>query len=589
VNHGKVISEYIGAFVDELVRCGVNQVVINPGSRSTPLALLMAEHPEMKVWTHIDERSAAFFAMGIAKAQKKAVALVCSSGTAVANYMPAVVEAFQSRVPLLVLTADRPHELREVGAPQAIDQIGIFGKFVKLFIEMSAPDRSPELQKYVRIAAARASAVALCGPSGPVHLNFPFREPLLPELTIPAIWEGGRKQGACYTQVLTGNRILEKGQVATLAGQLKKIERGLIICGPHDDPLFADAAVSLAKRLQYPLLADPLSQVRSGSHDKEWVIDTYDSFLRDSTVQDQLDPEVVIRFGAMPVSKAVLLYLKKNPACRQIIVDEDPGWRDPTLMAADMIYASAVPFCQDLSNLLASASDHCPSVLSGWAQKWLKANEVAKKELYMQGKNDALSEGQVFLELCENLPRDATLFAGNSMPIRDLDTFFFCNDRNIRIMANRGANGIDGVVSTALGVSAAQTPLVLVIGDLSFYHDLNGLLAAKLHRLNATIILINNDGGGIFSFLPQAKLPRHFETLFGTPLGLDFKPVVEMYQGKFTRVVSWNDFGEALQQGLTANGLHVIEICTKREENVRMHREVWDAVSRSVCAAFASF
>lgn len=589
MNHGKIISEYIGAFVDELVRCGVNQVVINPGSRSTPLALLMAEHPKMKVWTHIDERSAAFFALGIAKTQRKPVALVCSSGTAVANYMPAVVEAFQSRVPLLVLTADRPHELREVGAPQAIDQIGIFGKFVKLFIEMSAPDSSPELQKYVRTVAARVSALALCGPSGPVHLNFPFREPLLPDLSIPEIWEDGRKQGVCYTQVIMGKRILEKAPVETLAGQLKEIERGLLICGPHNDPLFADAAVSLAKSLQYPLLADPLSQVRSGSHDKEWVIDTYDSFLRDSMVLDQLVPEVVIRFGAMPVSKAVLLYLKRNPACRQIIVDEDAGWRDPTLMAADMIYASAAPFCQELSNLLEPAAVSCQSVVSGWAQKWFKANEVAKKELYEHGKNDFLSEGQVFLELYENLPCDATLFAGNSMPIRDLDTFFFCNDRNIRIMANRGANGIDGVVSTALGVAATRTPLVLVIGDLSFYHDLNGLLAAKLHRLNATIILINNDGGGIFSFLPQAKLPRHFETLFGTPIGLDFKPVVEMYQGNFTRVASWNDFRDALQKGITADGLHVIEVCTKREGNVRLHREIWDAVSRSVCAALADF
>ena len=588
MNHGKVISDYIGAFVDELVRCGVDQVVINPGSRSTPLALLMAEHPAMKVWTHIDERSAAFFALGIAKAQKKAVALVCSSGTAVANYMPAVVEAFQSRVPLLVLTADRPHELREVGAPQAIDQIGIFGKFVKLFVEMSAPDSSPELQKYVRTVAARASALALCGPSGPVHLNFPFREPLLPELHFPSFLEGGRESGGCYTRVLTGNRTLEQQYMEMLAAQLKGVERGLIICGPHDDPLFAAAAVSLAKHLQYPLLADPLSQVRSGSHEKEWVIDTYDSFLRDPIVLDQLVPEVVIRFGAMPVSKAVLLYLKRNPACRQMIVDEDAGWRDPTLLAADMIYADAILFCQQLSALLTSASAFEQPVLSGWAQKWLKVNEAAKKELHRQGKNDFLSEGQVFLELVQNLPCDVTLFAGNSMPIRDLDTFFFCNDRNIRIMANRGANGIDGVVSTALGVAATRTPLVLVIGDLSFYHDLNGLLAAKLHRLNATIILINNDGGGIFSFLPQAKLPRHFETLFGTPIGLDFKPVVEMYQGDFARVASWNDFRDSLQKGITSDGLHVIEICTKREENVRLHREIWDAVSRSVCTALAN-
>ena len=587
MDQGKIISEYVGAFVDELVRCGVNQVVINPGSRSTPLALLIAEHPRMKVWMHVDERSAAFFALGIAKEQKQAVALVCSSGTAVANYMPAVVEAYQSRVPLLVLTADRPHELREVGAPQAIDQIGIFGKFVKLFVEMSVPDVAPGMQNYVRTVAARASAVALCGPSGPVHLNFPFREPLLPELDNPALWKDGREDDACYTQVLSGTRILEHQQIGKLAGQLTKMERGLIICGPHDDPSFAEVVVLLAKQLQYPLLADPLSQVRCGIHDKEWVIDTYDSFLRDSTVMDQLVPEVVIRFGAMPVSKALLLYLKRNPSCRQIIIDEDAGWRDPTLMAAEMVYAGPVPFCRELTDLLGLAPSFSPPSLAGWAQQWLKANKAAKQELSRQGKNDFLSEGQIFLELHEYLPQGSVLFAGNSMPVRDLDTFFFCNERNIRIMANRGANGIDGVVSTALGVAVNRNPLVLVIGDLSFYHDLNGLLAAKLHSLNATIVLINNDGGGIFSFLPQAGLPRHFETLFGTPLGLDFKPVVEMYQGSFTQVASWNDFRTALQDGLSSSGLNVLEVRTKREENVRLHREILAAVSCSVRTALS--
>ena len=585
MNNGKIIAEYIGAFIDELVRCGVDQVVINPGSRSTPLALMMAEHPQMKVWMHIDERSAAYFALGMAKVHKKAVALVCSSGTAVANYMPAIVEAFQSRVPLLVLTADRPHELREVGAPQAIDQIGIFGKFVKMFIEMPVPDGFGEMQKYVRTVAARSSAVALCGPSGPVHLNFPFREPLLPDLNIPVTWE--RDNDGCYTQVLTGPRILRQEQFEALAAQLKKVERGLIICGPHDDPQFAAYAVHLAECLQYPLLADPLSQIRSGYHNKKWVIDAYDAFLREPNVVEQFVPEVVIRFGAMPVSKAVLLYLKQNPSCRQIIVDEDAGWRDPTLMAAEMIYAGAAHFCQALSNLLSGASDSSRSFLSLWAQKWFKANEAAKQELCNSLHGDGLSEGRVFFELNKILPNNAVLFAGNSMPIRDLDTFFFCNDKNIRIMANRGANGIDGVVSTALGASTAPDPLILVIGDLSFYHDLNGLLAAKLHQLNITIILINNDGGGIFSFLPQAGLPRHFETLFGTPIGLDFKPVVEMYRGNFTRIESWTGFRKALQEGLTAGGLHVVEICTKREENVRLHRDLWKAVSRSVCTELA--
>ncbi|VBB06116.1 menaquinone biosynthesis protein mend [Lucifera butyrica] len=588
MTQGKGIANYIGAFVDELVRCGVNQAVISPGSRSTPLALLMAEHPGMKVWMHIDERSAAFFALGMAKAQRKPVALVCSSGTAVANYLPAVVEAAQARVPLLALTADRPPELRAVGAPQTIDQIGIFGHFVKLFVEMSVPDDSPELLQYARSVAARASAMALAGPSGPVHLNFPLREPLLPDLSIDGMFrESGRGGQDCYTRILTGPRYLEPEAGKSLAKQLQGMEKGLIICGPHDDPALASAVVSLAERLQYPVLADPLSQVRSGAHDKRWIVETYDSFLRDPDVVDRLTPEVVIRFGAMPVSKALLFYLKGLPLCRQIVVDEELGWRDPTLMATDMIYAGVVPFCRELNHWLDSLAAGSPQE-SSWAQKWLAVNELTRKELYNQGKSEALFEGRVFIELGETLPAAATLFVGNSMPVRDLDTFFFCNDRNIRILANRGANGIDGVVSTALGVAASDNPLVLVIGDLSFYHDLNGLLAAKLHGLNATVIVINNDGGGIFSFLPQARLPQHFEKLFGTPLGLDFKAVAEMYHGEFSRVRSWEEFRQTLQHCLAAKGLKIIEIPTNRADNVQRHREIWQAVSHIASRSFSA-
>jgi 2-succinyl-5-enolpyruvyl-6-hydroxy-3-cyclohexene-1-carboxylate synthase len=542
----------------------------------------MAEHGGMQVWMHVDERSAAFFALGMAKTCQKPVALVCSSGTAVANYLPAVIEACYSRIPLLLITADRPHELRAVGAPQTIDQIGIFGHFVKLFVELAEPESSLTLLKYARTVATRAAATASCGPRGPVHLNFPFREPLVPDLNAPTLWQGRRENQSCYTQVLAGKRQLDQEQVEQLAHSLQGVERGLIVCGPHDDPLFATAVVALAERLHYPILADSLSQLRSGSHNKQWVIDTYDSFLRDATVVNQLIPEVVIRFGAMPVSKALLQYLQKYPACRLLVIDEDEGWREPTLLATDMIYASPVAVCQALSHWDDCHVNILQSLRCEWGARWLKINAITKQELVTQGKHDFLSEGQIFMELSELLPAYSTLFVGNGMPVRDLDTFFFCNDRNIRIMANRGANGIDGVVSTALGVAVSEGPCLLVLGDLSFYHDLNGLLAAKLYNLNATIILINNDGGGIFSFLPQAQCPQHFEQLFGTPLGLDFKLAVEMYQGEFSRVDSWEDFQQTLQRNLQDKGLHVIEVATQRDENVQLHREIWQAVSHVV-------
>lgn len=587
MSDGKVVARYVGAFVDELVRCGVDQAVISPGSRSAPLAVLMAEHPGMNARLLIDERSAAFFALGMAKAQRKPVALVCSSGTAVANYLPAMVEAYQSRVPLLALTADRPHELREVGAPQTIDQLGVFGKFAKLFIEMAIPEDSPELLRYVRMVAARAAATAAIGPGGPVHLNFPFREPLLPDLDVAAFAAGSRAEQRSYTKVLAGSRNLEAHDTAKLAQELSGIQRGLIVCGPHDDPSLAAAVTQLADCLQYPVLADPLSQVRCGIHPKQWIIDTYDSFLRNPAVAERLAPQVVIRLGAMPVSKALTLYLKNAPGCRQIVVDADCGWREPTLTAMDMLYADPVLFCREMSRHLTSDRP-ATAQRTEWAEKWLYINRVSKKKLAEPGRGEAMFEGRIFLELGQLLPDGAALFAGNSMPVRDMDSFLFCQERKLRIFANRGANGIDGIVSSALGVAVSEQPLVLVIGDLSFYHDLNGLLAAKLHALQATIILVNNDGGGIFSFLPQAQLPRHFEEVFGTPVGLDFKAAVEMYQGKFTRVDCWETFRQAVQDSFITGGLQVIELITQRDVNVKLHREIWQAVSAEVGAYLAT-
>jgi 2-succinyl-5-enolpyruvyl-6-hydroxy-3-cyclohexene-1-carboxylate synthase len=573
-----ILSTYLGAFVDELTRCGLCHVVISPGSRSTPLALLLAEHPAIKVWLHVDERSAGFFALGMAKASRQTVALLCSSGTAAANYMPAVVEANQSRVPLLLLTADRPPELRDVGAPQTIDQIHIFGRYVKWFVEMALPDVSTDLLKYARMVAARASAVAMSGLQGPVHLNFPFREPLIPDLCLPDLWKGGRN-GRSHTQVLTGYRQLEECYIEELARELRQVERGLILCGPHDDPLLADAAVELAERLQYPILADPLSQLRSGVHTKQWIIEGYDTFLRDHEISDELEPQVVIRLGAAAVSKALFLYLKQHSSCRQIVVDEEPGWRDPTLAASDMLYVHPVSFLRSMSQVVDSKADG--ESLSPWSRKWMKVNEAAKAAILQQMKDHDLREGHVYLDLLEHMPSHATLFIGNSMPVRDLDTFFFCQEREIRVLANRGANGIDGVVSAALGAATVAKPLVLVLGDLSFYHDLNGLLAAKLHNIDVTLVVINNDGGGIFSFLPQSTLPRHFEELFGTPLGLDFRAVVKMYEGEFFSVSSRQDFCQALQQSLGRQGLKVIEVCSHRADNVSGHRTLWNIAARS--------
>lgn len=573
--NNEALTRYVASFVDELVQVGVTEAIVSPGSRSTPMAILMAEHPDMNVTINIDERSSAFYALGVAKASKKPVAILCTSGTAAANYFPAIVEAYYSRVPLIVLTADRPHELRDVGAPQAIDQNQLYGNHAKWFVEMALPQDSEQMLAYVRTMAGRAAGTAQSAPAGPVHLNFPFREPLVPNLGLDQLW-GTSKIAKKNVNVVVGKPTMDEEQAQLISDVVSEKVKGIIVCGSHDHSEFGHAVANLAETLQFPILADPLSQLRSGTHPKSYILDGYDAFLRNEEFREAFSPDIIIRFGAMPVSKSLLQFIQKQKNTPQIVVDGDGGWRDPTLSATDMVYCDEVEFCQAITNRIQKRSDN------GWISSWIKINEIVKENINAVHQEETLFEGKVFTQLQEILPNGSTLFVGNSMPIRDLDTFFTNNEKSIHALGNRGANGIDGLVSTAMGISSQNEHTVLVIGDLSFYHDLNGLLAAKHHHLNSTIVLINNDGGGIFSFLPQSQEEKHFETLFGTPIGLDYEHAVKMYGGKFTSVENWAEFREAISASLNGKGLHVVEVKTDRQENVMIHRKMWNNVSQEI-------
>jgi 2-succinyl-5-enolpyruvyl-6-hydroxy-3-cyclohexene-1-carboxylate synthase len=590
---------YVGAFVDELQRAGVHHAVICPGSRSTPLAITLASRPEIRVWMHLDERSAAFFALGLAKRLAQPVALLCTSGTAAANFLPAIVEAKLTHVPLLVLTSDRPHELRDTGAPQAIDQNRLYGTHVKWFVEVALPEANNAALRYIRTLASRAAALTLAVPAGPVHLNMPFREPLTPdpladqplsppEQRDPIAWEG-RPGNVPYTTVSdVALGTLSAERIEQLAELLKTTPHGLIVVGPLFAPELTDPLIQLARRLGYPILADPLSQLRCGEHDRTLILSSYDAFLRLEAFAAHMVPQLVLRFGAMPTAKPLLLYLKRHAAtCRQIVIDGQGGWEEPTQLAAEMLHTDpAVLCCALLAEL--DHTKHSIDARQEWLTTWLHTEHITREALQtaMQ-KFSQLFEGRIFTELAELLPDRANLYVGNSMPVRDLDTFFWGNKHTLRQIGNRGANGIDGVISSALGFSAASEPnepTVLVIGDLSFFHDQNGLLAARLHQLNLVIVLVNNDGGGIFSFLPQAAHPQHFEQLFGTPTGLDFSPIVHMYGGHFKQVTDWSQFREAVTYGIASGGLHVVEVATERSSNVQMHRQLWQAVDAALRA-----
>lgn len=570
----KELTKYVLTFVNQLIASGVENVVISPGSRSTPLALILAEHPNIKTYINIDERSAGFFALGMAKQSGKPVALLCTSGTAAANYYPAIIEAHYARVPLLVLTADRPHELREVGAPQAIDQIHLYGKYVKWFTDAPVPEDRPKVYQYVKNIVSRGVFEAIKHPQGPVHLNVPFRAPLVPDLDYVSIHLTDREtntRGYDEPEV-----VLSEATFRQLADRLQSVQKGWIVSGELHDEKFAEAVVSLAEQLSFPILADPLSQLRYGSHGKEMIIENYDTVLKGKGFSDDLKPEVVIRFGAMPVSKALWIYLQEHADIEQIVVDPSGGWRDPSLQAEKHIQCSESVFCKELSYYLSKREERT------FFKKWKEVNDIVKQHIEDVGKNETgLFEGRLYIELRKLLPQACNIVIGNSMPIRDVDTYFQASDHNWKLYANRGANGIDGVVSTALGISAASDlPTYLVIGDLSFYHDLNGLLAGKTHHVNLTILLVNNNGGGIFSFLPQAKEKKHFETLFGTPTNLNFEHAAKMYDIQYEKVELWNQLHQYLSDERA--GIRIIEIVTNRYNRVDIQRNFTQFVSEEI-------
>lgn len=577
MEHTEVLTRYTANFVDELAKSGVTDVVISPGSRSTPLSMTMVQHPQIKEWILVDERSAAFFALGLAKESEKTVALVCTSGTAAANYFPAIVEAHYSRVPLLILTADRPHELRDIGAPQAIDQIKMFGGYVKWFHEMALPEASDAMFHYVRRNASRAVQTANQGVCGPVHLNFPFREPLVPDFNLENIWGEELEENRPFTPFYDGIKQLTSEQIEEIKNLLQHHKKGLFVVGPQTNKQLAQVIVTLATKWQIPILADPLSQLRTGEHNKGNIVETYDAFLRDNAIRKSLTPDFIIRFGAMPISKAFLFYMKENAHIPQFVVEPFVGIREPVGNSTNMVHVDPVLFCKQVEK-------HVPhQSRSEWLETWIKMNDIARYHLVNE-EDMKLTEGNATRILLEQVPEESTLFIGNSMAIRDVDTFLMVSEKRFSLLANRGANGIDGVVSSSVGAGATRRRVTLLIGDLSFYHDMNGLLAAKQYHLDVTIVLMNNNGGGIFSYLPQSETAnkKQFELLFGTPLHLDFKHTAALYEANYSVPKSIESFKAALHQSYQERGLSIIEVKSDRTENKEWHRNKWQQIQSEI-------
>src|SRR4051794_34690326 len=561
---------YLGlrAFADELARCGLREACTSPGSRSTPLVLTLAREPRIRATSHLDERCGAFFALGLAKTSGRPVALACTSGTAAANYVPAVIEAHEARVPLLVLTADRPPELREIGAGQTIDQVKLYGSAAKWYLEVDDHPATPERMRWLRQLACRAFWTALDGRPGPVHLNFSLREPLVLDDPLPDDEPGGGGRAGerpwvtrPRTQPAPGQSVLD-GLRAAVDGH----PRGVIVAGRQErDAGLGEALAGLADALALPLLADPLSGARRGPA----AVAHYDALLRDPAWAAAHAPDLVLRIGDLPTSKPLRQWLHGLDGALQIAFDADAAWQDPAGAVATIVGADPRLLAPD-----------APRTERGWLERWRRADRAAAGAIARVLGEDGggLSEPRVAAELGVRLPPDTTLVVASSMPVRDVETFFPARDEPPRVLSNRGANGIDGTVSTAFGVAAAGRPTVLLIGDVALAHDVGGLLAARRLGLSLTIVLLDNDGGGIFNFLPVAKERGEFEEHVATPHGLDFGRAAALYGLEHERV----ETPEALREALDRGGAAIVEVRTDRGENVELHRRVWQAVSQSV-------
>lgn len=558
-----------------LVNCGVGHAVISSGSRCAPLVLAAARTEGLRLWTHHDERCAAFMGLGIGKAARTPAALICTSGTAAANYLPAVIEARLSRTPLIVLSADRPPEQRNTGAPQTIDQIDLYGRYPLCFCDLPVPQGDGASRDRWTAAAQQAARVAMGYPNGPVHLNVPFREPLLPD---------PEQLGRLETDSHAPRPQLDENSAQTrpapdgdcwdrLAEKIRATPKGVIICGPQNscDDLGAPVA-RLASASGYPVLADVASQVRFGEDVDANTIAHYDLFLKNARFVSDLAPEMVIRLGGLPTSKRLNLWLESLSVRDHVLIDDYDAFADPYGCATWTITSPLAIVGDEIEKRLKDRSDG----ESAYAAAWRKADDDAVHVLRSHRHlRTELFAGDIVTEVFAHAPVRLPIYLSNSMAIRFAESYAEASRTPLRILCNRGANGIDGVVASAVGAAAALGGrVVLVIGDVALLHDINALLAAHRYALDLKVVLLNDDGGGIFSYLPVAAHTDVFEPLVAMPHGRDFGDAARFYGIAYERFSSCDDFVRGFGACLNRRGPEILEIRYDRNHSARTSREI---------------
>ena len=568
------------ALVEELARGGVRLAVVSPGSRSTPLAVALWRQPGIEVSVIVDERSAAFFALGAAQASGAPVALLCTSGTAAANYLPAICEADESAVPLIAMTADRPPELRGIGAGQTIDQVKLYGDAVRWFCEVGTHEADDSGLLHYRSVACRALAAAHGEPRpGPVHLNLPWREPLAPvpvegavTATDPLALEG--RDPRPLTAVTPVDMEPSHFLLEEVAGHIAEARAGVIVAGRQLDPGLREPLTRLAQIAGFPILAEPTSQLRCGPHDRSRVISTYDLLLRDESFRDSVRPDLVLRFGEMPTSKPLRSWLAGSGA-EQIVIDPRGGWNEPTGRAAALLRADPTELA---AGWAARLGEERPA-----PSRWLEAEAAAREALDRELDGlDEITEPGLHRALGEAHADGDLVYTASSMPIRDQEAFLPPTPTDVLFLCNRGANGIDGLISSGIGAAKATgRPTTIITGDLGLLHDIGAL--ATLHEVETPvrILVIDNNGGGIFNFLPQASAmpPDEYEALLGTPRGIDPAKAASLFDLPHHHFESLPELPEALTAGTS-----LIEARTDRQANATLHTHL----SQQVKAALAS-
>ena len=575
-------------FVKELSSAGVKYACISPGSRNTPLTLAFAGNKKIKSFVHIDERSCAFFGLGLAKSSGTPVALISTSGTATAEFYPAIIEAYQQRIPLIICTADRPPELLDCGANQTINQNNLYKNHIRWFVDVGLPEPITRRIKHIKVIARRAVYESLIRSKGPVHLNFPFRKPFEPD----AFTDDVSRELLDLADAISFEKeelfIEDEKNISTekwfieIFNYLKEFEKGLIIAGPENyDPAFHKKCQMLAEKLGYPILADGASQLRFGHHNKENIISNFEGSLRSDFFVNNNKPDVILQFGRTITSKALDIFLEKCPAPR-FMINEFGDWFDPSNRATAAIACKPFIFCEKMLDKI--MFEKIERKINGWLQTFIEAEKISdsiKDEIINQ--SGPLNEARIIKEIINLLPENSQVMISNSMPIRDFDYFAMNTNKNIAIFNNRGASGIDGIISTALGIAAdSSKPTFLITGDLAFYYDLNGLLAANKYSLPLIIILINNNGGGIFEVLPISEYKEVFKEFFIAPHNLDFSHFVKAYNGNYILIKNWTHLNEAFKSALQEKSFSVLEIKTNACESLTLRKKYWKEVEKQL-------